>query len=82
MGGKVSKYRSDVILVYLAKFLLWDFLAQHQIPMQLARIYRAWLPSDIYSVLFSPILQHYHISERFRSTLSCLSAQSVSEEGR
>ena len=34
--------------------------------MQHARIYRAWLPSEIYSLLFSPILQHYHISERFQ----------------
>ena len=34
--------------------------------MQHARIYRAWLPSEIYSLLFTPILQHYHISERFQ----------------
>ena len=32
--------------------------------MQKARIYRAWLPSLIYSLLFSPFLQHYHITER------------------
>ena len=37
-------------------------LAQHQIATQQARIYRTWLPSEIYS----PILQNYHISERFQ----------------
>ena len=25
-----------------------------------------YLPSEIYSLLFSPTLQHYHISERFQ----------------
>ena len=40
--------------------------AQHQIPMQHARISRAWLPSEIYLPLFSPIQQHCHISERFQ----------------
>ena len=34
--------------------------------MQHMRIYYAWLPSEIYSPLFSPILQHYHISKRFQ----------------
>ena len=69
MGAKVSKYLSNVI--YLAKFLVLGLpivlsLAQHQIPMQHARIYRAciWLPSGIYSLLFSSILQHYHVQER------------------
>ena len=32
--------------------------------MQHAKIYRAWLPAVIYSLLFSPFLQQYHISER------------------
>ena len=41
-------------------------LAQHQIATQQARIYRTWLPSEIYSLSFSPILQNYHISERFQ----------------
>ena len=41
-------------------------LAQHQILIQHARIFRAWLPSVFYSLLFSPFLQHYHISERFQ----------------
>ena len=37
--------------------------------MQHAITYRAWLPSEIFSLLFSPILKHSHISERFqRST--------------
>ena len=40
------------------------WLISHQIPKQHARIYRAWLPSEIYSLFFSPILQHYHIPER------------------
>ena len=44
----------------------WDFLLSQGLPMQHARIYRTWLPSEIYSLLFSPILQHYHISERFQ----------------
>ena len=41
-------------------------LAHYQIATQQARIYRTWLPSEIYSLLFSPILQNYHISERFQ----------------
>ena len=32
--------------------------------MQHARIYRAWLPSVTYSLLFSPFLQHYRTRER------------------
>ena len=34
--------------------------------MQHARIYHTWLPSEIYLLLFDPILQHYHILERFQ----------------
>ena len=39
-------------------------LAQHLTRMQHTRIYHDWLPSVIYSPLFSPFLQHYHNSER------------------
>ena len=46
-------------------------LAQHQIPMQQARIYRAWLPSIIYLLLFSPFLQHYHNLERLLRATKC-----------
>ena len=35
--------------------------------MQHTRIYCAWLPSEIYSLLFTPILATaFHISERFQ----------------
>ena len=34
--------------------------------MRHARIYHTWLPSEIYWLLFDPILQHYHILERFQ----------------
>ena len=33
-----------------------------------------YLPSEIYSLLFSPILQHYHISERFQRQLSAVNS--------
>ena len=46
-------------------------LAQHQIPMQHVEIYHAWLPSINYLLLFYPILQHYHISEKFQRTTKC-----------
>ena len=45
-------------------FPIVSSLAQHQIPMNHARIYSAWLPSVIQSILLSPFQQHYHISER------------------
>ena len=46
--AKLSKYCSNFI--DLAKFLLWDFLLYRttSIPMQHARIYCAWLPSECY----------------------------------
>lgn len=58
-----------------AELFLWflGLLSQKQqlkqnlsTPMRYARIYRTWLPSEIYSLLFTPILQHYHISEGFQ----------------
>ena len=47
MGAKVSKYRSDVIDMDIS-FPVVPSSAQHQILMQHARIYRAWLPSEIF----------------------------------
>ena len=47
MGAKVSKYRSDVIDMVIS-FPVVPSSAQHQILMQHARIYRAWLPSEIF----------------------------------
>ena len=40
-------------------------------PMQHARIYRAWLPSVIYSLLFSPILQHHRTNKLSKKHLQC-----------
>ena len=37
--------------------------------------YCAWLPSEIYSLLFTPILQHYHISESFRGQPSAVNSR-------
>ena len=47
MGAKVNKYRSDVIDMNIS-FAVVLSSAQHQIRMQHARIYRAWLPSEIF----------------------------------
>ena len=51
MDAKGSKYWGDFI--YLAKFFFLGLpfvasLAQHQIPMQHTRIYRAWMPFEIF----------------------------------
>ena len=40
-------------------------------PMQHARIYRAWLPSVIYSLLLSPILQHHRSNKLSKKHLQC-----------
>ena len=47
MGAKVSKYLSDVIDMDIS-FPAVPSSAQRQIFMQHARIYRAWLPSEIF----------------------------------
>ena len=47
MGANVSKYRSDVIEMDIS-FPVVPSSAQHQILMQHARIYRVWLPSEIF----------------------------------
>ena len=47
MGAKVSKYWSDVIDMDIS-FPAVPSSAQHQILVQHARIYRAWLPSKIF----------------------------------
>ena len=47
MGANVSKYRSDVIEMDIS-FPVVPSSAQHQILMQHTRIYRVWLPSEIF----------------------------------
>ena len=47
MDAKVSKYRSDVIDMDIL-FAAVPSSARHQILMQYARIYRAWLLSEIF----------------------------------
>ena len=47
MCAKMSKYRSDVVDMDIS-FPAVPSSAQHQILMQHARIYRAWLPSEIF----------------------------------
>ena len=62
------------------EFPIVSSLVQRQIPMRHSRIYLAWLPSVIYWLLLSHILQHYHISERFqRATKSGIFSRAARE---
>ena len=68
---KTANSAGTPLLIDLAKFLLWDFLLSLEFSTtsntHTAREnFHAWLPSVIYSLLFTPFLQHYHISERFQ----------------